>query len=153
MTDAKYKVLIHGAGWVSGEHIRAFRNHPLCDVVAVSSRTASGARRKAGETGLEDVGIYDDYGKALRHEGVNVVAVCTPQHLHCENVVAAAQAGKHIVIEKPVANSLEELRTMRDSSICLSRPRWLGQPLIQISTWNHSKPPTPSSGETPSTAC
>ena len=67
------------------------------------------------EAGLTDVGFYDDLSKALDHEGVDIVSVCTPQHLHCENTLAAAEAGKHVVIEKPAANSLDELRQMRDA--------------------------------------
>ena len=58
---------------------------------------------------------YDDYEKALAHEGVDIVSVCTPQHLHCDNVLAAAESGKHIAIEKPAANSVAELHQMRDA--------------------------------------
>jgi predicted dehydrogenase len=108
-------VLVHGAGWVSGEHIKAFRNNPGARVVAVSSRNIESARRRAQETGLRDVGLYDDFSKALRHEGVDIVSICTPQHVHAENAIEAARAGKHIVIEKPAANSLAELTAMRDS--------------------------------------
>ena len=52
--------------------------------------------------------VYDDFTQALRHPGVDIVAICTPQHLHCENVLAAAKAGKHLLIEKPLCASLDE---------------------------------------------
>jgi predicted dehydrogenase len=61
------------------------------------------------------VTCYDDFERALRHPGVDLVSVCTPQHLHCDNVLAAAAAGKHLVIEKPVGNSLTELRRMQEA--------------------------------------
>ena len=109
MSDGKYGVLIHGAGWVATQHINAFSQHPNAEVVAISSRSLVSAQKRAGEAVLDSIGIYDDYEEALRHEGVDIVAVCTPQHVHCENVLAAAKAGKHIVIEKPAAISLEEL--------------------------------------------
>ncbi|MBI4585838.1 MAG: Gfo/Idh/MocA family oxidoreductase [Planctomycetes bacterium] len=111
--ENKYGVLIHGAGWVSTQHLAAFQRHPRSRVVAISSRRLASARKRAEEAGLERVGLYDDLDKALRHEGVDIVSICTPQHVHCENVLAAAAAGKHLVIEKPIGNSLEELRAMQ----------------------------------------
>jgi predicted dehydrogenase len=113
MSERQLGVLIHGAGWVSGEHVKAFQNNPHTRVVAVSSRKLESARRRAESAGLTDVGLYTDFRRALKHEGVDIVSVCTPQHFHAENVIAAAEAGKQIVIEKPIANSLDEMRAMR----------------------------------------
>ena len=112
MTQTKLGVLVHGAGWVAGEHIRAFTANPHTEVVAISSRKLSSCQRKATEARLTDVACYTDYEKALAHEGVDIVSVCTPQHLHAENTIVAAEAGKHIVIEKPIANSPAEMRAM-----------------------------------------
>ena len=115
MAEKRLGVLIHGAGWVSTQHIAAFAANPHTRVVAISSRKLTSCQKRAEEAGLTNVAFYDDYEKALAHEGVDIVSVCTPQHLHCENVVAAAEAGKHIAIEKPIANSPGELRQMRDA--------------------------------------
>lgn len=112
MAEKKLRVLIHGAGWVAGEHIKAFAANPHTQVVAISSRKRSSCERKAAEAGLTDVAFYTDYEKALAHEGIDIVSVCTPQHLHAENVITAAQAGKHLVIEKPIANSPAEMQAM-----------------------------------------
>lgn len=109
----KYGVLIHGAGWVSGQHVAAFQHHPATHVVAISSRSLASAQRRAAEAGLADVSCYDDLAQALQHPGVDIVSICTPQHVHCQNVLAAAAAGKHLVIEKPPGISLAELRQMR----------------------------------------
>ena len=114
MAQRKLGVLIHGAGWVSTQHIEAFKANPHAEVVAISSRKLDSARRRAAEAGL-DVACYDDYDAALAHEGVDIVAVCTPQHVHAANTIAAAKAGKHVVIEKPAANTPDELRAMRDA--------------------------------------
>lgn len=111
----KLGVLVHGAGWVSTQHIKAFSNNPHTRVVAVSSRKLESARMRADEAGLKDVGIYNDLNRALKHRGVDIVSICTPQHVHPENTVAAARAGKHIVIEKPVANTLADMKRMRDA--------------------------------------
>lgn len=115
MKNRKYGVLVHGAGWVSGQHIAAFSRNPHTEIVAISSRKRASAQARADEAGLKGIGIYDNYEAALKHEGIDIVSVCTPQHLHCENVLAAAAAGKHMVIEKPIANSLDEMRQMRDA--------------------------------------
>lgn len=114
MKKKKFGVLIHGAGWVAGQHAAAFNNHPHSEVVAVSSRSKNGAARFVAEHGL-DAAVFDDLHAALAHDGVDIVCVCTPQHLHGENVLAAAAAGKQIVIEKPAALSLVELRRMQDA--------------------------------------
>ncbi len=115
MKDRKHGVLVHGAGWVSGQHIAAFSRNPHTKVVAISSRQRASAQARADEAGLKGIGIYDDFEAALKHEGVDIVSICTPQHVHCSNVLMAAASGKHMVIEKPVANSLDELRQMRDA--------------------------------------
>ena len=115
MRKKTYGVLIHGAGWVSGQHATAFAGNPATRVVAVSSRSLASARKRAQEAGLTNVACYDDFAAALRHPGVDIVSICTPQHVHCANVLAAAQAGKHLVIEKPVGISLAEMRKMRDA--------------------------------------
>lgn len=115
MNEKKLGVLIHGAGWVSTQHIAAFQRNPATEIVAISSRQLASARRRAEEAGLADVGLYDDLDQALRHPGVDIVVVCTPQHVHCANVLAAARAGKHLVIEKPAGLSMPELREMESA--------------------------------------
>ncbi|MCP5520830.1 MAG: Gfo/Idh/MocA family oxidoreductase [Verrucomicrobiales bacterium] len=112
MSQGKFGVLIHGAGWVSTQHIAAFQRNPATEVVAISSRKLAGAQLRAREAGLAEIGLYDDLEQALRHPGVDIVVVCTPQHVHCANVLAAARAGKHLVIEKPAGLSMSELREM-----------------------------------------
>lgn len=113
MEAERYGVLVHGAGWVSTQHIAAFCSNPRTEVVAISSRSLESARRRADEAHLRNAAVYDDLEVALKNDRVDIVSICTPQHVHCENVLSAAGAGKHIVIEKPVAISLEELGAMR----------------------------------------
>lgn len=115
MAEKQLGVLVHGAGWVSGEHIRAFEGNPHTRVVALSSRRMESVEKRAAEAGLGDIGKYTDLDRALDHPGVDIVSVCTPQHLHADNVIRAAGAGKHIVIEKAAGNSMEELLAMREA--------------------------------------
>jgi predicted dehydrogenase len=108
-------VLVHGAGWVSTQHIAAWQQNPHAHIVGICSKTVDEARHRATESGLGNIPVCDDLATALALPGVDVVAVCTPQHLHCENVITIAEAGKHMIIEKPVGMSLDELRRMRDA--------------------------------------
>jgi predicted dehydrogenase len=111
----KLGVLIHGAGWVAGEHIKAFQNNPHTEIVAISSRRLESVEKKIAEYNLGGVGKYTQLEEALLHPGVDIVSVCTPQQIHAENVVVAANAGKHIVIEKPIAIHLEDMQAMREA--------------------------------------
>ena len=104
---------IQGAGWVSGEHIKAYGKNPETEVVAICGRRRESAEARAKEAGIAGVRIYTDYGEMLRDPNVNAVSVCTPPNLHPAEVIAAAEAGKHIVIEKAVANDLANLRAMQ----------------------------------------
>ncbi|MCU0780531.1 MAG: Gfo/Idh/MocA family oxidoreductase [Akkermansiaceae bacterium] len=104
--------MIHGAGWVAGQHAAAFSNNPHTRVVAVSSRSQASAGRLIKEAGLAGAAAFDDLHAALTHPGIDIVCVCTPQHIHCDNVLAATAAGKHLVIEKTAAISTDELRRM-----------------------------------------
>jgi predicted dehydrogenase len=109
----QYGVLVIGAGWVSSGHISAYANNPNTQVMAICDIKPDNARKRAEEAGLSDVGLYDNADDALNHEGIDIVSVCTPQHIHCENVIAAAKAGKHMVIEKPAAQTMDELLAMK----------------------------------------
>ena len=115
MEDRTFGVLVIGAGWVSGQHIAAYQNNPRTEVRAICDINTDNASKRVRDAGLGDVAVYRSGDEALRHDGIDIVSVCTPQQIHCENVLAAAAANTHIVIEKPVANSLEELRQMRDA--------------------------------------
>ncbi len=111
----QYGVAIHGAGWVAAEHVRAFDADSRARVVAISSRSESSAIRLAQETGQTDAVIETELDAVLARGDVDVLAVCTPHDLHPANVIAAAEAGKHVLIEKPAALDLAGLRAMRNA--------------------------------------
>jgi predicted dehydrogenase len=115
MTAQKLGVAIHGAGNVSTEHLRAYLAHPHCEVVAISSRTTEGAERKAHQLGLDPsrLGIYDSIDALVADRRVDALSICTPPAHHADETIAAARAGKHVLIEKPVATTPDELHRMR----------------------------------------
>ncbi len=105
---------IVGMGWVSGEHIRAFEANPHTKVLALCGRTIEQAQAKARECNL-DCAVYADYADMLNHPGIDIVSIATPPHLHKEQAVAAARIGKHLMLEKAMATTLEDTRAIRDA--------------------------------------
>jgi predicted dehydrogenase len=97
---------VWGAGWVSGEHLKAYTANPHTTVVAVGSRTKEGARAKAEQVGL-DCAVYDDLDQMLKRDDLHIVSICTPHNLHVPNFERVANAGKHALIEKPLAITVE----------------------------------------------
>lgn len=107
-------VAVQGAGTVSTEHLKAYLRNPSCRVVAIGSRTREGAAAKARQVGLdpEKVGLYDSIDALLAHPGLDALSICTPPGRHAQETIAAARAGKHVLIEKPAATNAEDLSAM-----------------------------------------
>ncbi len=114
MRESAIGVAIWGAGWVASGHIKAFVANPGCRVVAVGSLREESCRALLAPYSL-DAAIYTDFERLLDDPGVDAVAICTPNQLHAAETVKAAGAGKHLLIEKPVALSLEELRAAQEA--------------------------------------
>jgi len=108
---------IVGMGWAAGEHFKAYQRNPNSRMVGVCSRTPEGARAKLAalraEVDTSGVKVYDSYEHMLADPEVQVVSICTPPSQHANQVVAAAQAGKHLCIEKAAALNLPDLRRMQ----------------------------------------
>lgn len=115
MSDKIFGAAIQGAGWVSTQHVKAYLNNSHTKLVGISSRREESAKKLAEMYDLKDVKTYTNYDRMLEDPNVDIVSICTPHHLHSQEVVKAAEAKKHVVIEKPVAISLEQLKAMRDA--------------------------------------
>ncbi|HRK34167.1 MAG TPA: Gfo/Idh/MocA family oxidoreductase [Candidatus Hydrogenedentes bacterium] len=105
---------IVGTGWVSGEHVRAFEVNPHTKVVALCGRTEEGTKAKAAECGIS-CGIYTNFEKMLANPDVKIISIATPPHVHRDQAITAAQAGKHIMLEKAMATTVEDSRAIRDA--------------------------------------
>lgn len=108
----KLGVAVHGAGWVAGEHIKSYLKNPHTVITAICSRTRESAEARAREAGLTDVIVTTDYDDLLKHPCVEAISLCTPPNLHPEETIRAAEAGKHLIIEKAAANNVKSLRAM-----------------------------------------
>jgi len=111
-SDQKIGIGIIGIGWVAGEHIKAWKNNQHCEIVALSSHSRENAVAAQQQFGLTGARIYPDWADLIRDERVGLVDVCSMNHLHVPQGVAAAEARKHVLIEKPAANDLAGLRRL-----------------------------------------
>jgi predicted dehydrogenase len=101
-----------GTGDVSGEHIKAYQRNPYTEVLGILSRDRARAEAKAAEFGLTNCRAYTDLDELLQDERIRIVSICTPHHLHVPQGIACASAGRHMVVEKPIALDLEGLRRL-----------------------------------------
>lgn len=133
MAKKRLGIGVLGTGWVAGAHIDNFKAIDGCEVVAVSSRSVDRAEAKIAAHGLDNARAFDDANALIRDDEVDVVVICTPHPNHPAETIAAAKAGKHIVIEKPVAMDRKDLRKMVaavekagvTTSVCFEL-RWIG---------------------------
>ncbi len=109
----KVRVGVIGSGFIGNIHVDGLKHVKEADVVAVASRSPGKARQFADERGIPDA--YEDYRELLARDDIDAITVGVPNYLHEEVVVAAAQAGKHIMCEKPFARTLEEGQRMLDA--------------------------------------
>jgi predicted dehydrogenase len=104
---------IIGSGWVAGSHIQAFEANPHTEVRAIVSREKARAAARAAELKLARCRPFDRLEEMLASPDIHIVSIATPHHLHVEQGAAAAQAGKHLMLEKPVALDLAGLRKLQ----------------------------------------
>jgi predicted dehydrogenase len=109
------KLGLIGCGGISRAHINAYRS--LADrvkVVAVADIVESRAKSAAEATGAE--AYYLDYRKILERRDIDAVDMCLPHDLHAKVTVEAAEAGKHVLCEKPIARTLREADQMIEAA-------------------------------------
>jgi predicted dehydrogenase len=96
---------IVGAGLIGKVHAEAILAIPGARLVAVCGRDATKTAEFAARFGATAYANYDEF---LTHPGLHVVNVCTPSGIHAEQGIAAARAGKHVLVEKPIETTLEK---------------------------------------------
>jgi predicted dehydrogenase len=101
------RVAVVGAGILGKRHARVFGEIAGARVVAVADHSLERARDAAG-----DAATFTSVEALLSSVDCDAVAVATPDHLHREPVMAALKAGKHVLVEKPLATSVADARAM-----------------------------------------
>lgn len=106
-----------GTKFMGKAHSQAYRNVNMyfSDAPRVERAVICGRSPEETEQAREAFGWQEastDWRAVVNREDIDIVDVSTPGHMHCEMVVAAAEAGKQIICEKPLANTLEEAERM-----------------------------------------
>jgi predicted dehydrogenase len=103
---SKMKVGVIGAGTISEVHLNAYKNNPEVELYAICDLNEDRAREKAQKHGAAKVFI--DYNELLADPELQAVSVCTWNNTHAEISIAALNAGKHVLCEKPLCKTVEE---------------------------------------------
>ena len=109
MNDNQIGFGLLGAGLIAPFHAKAIQASPMCRLVAAADLDAARLEKLTVQFGCKG---YASLDAMLADPEVQVVNVLTPNHLHYDAVVKAADAGKHVLIEKPPAMSLAEVNGM-----------------------------------------
>lgn len=108
MTNIRIGVI--GCGAIARRrHLPEYAYQPNVEIVAVADTNKERAEEMAALYGAE---AYTDYRELLQHEGLDAVSVCLPNALHAPVSIAAMEAGKHVLCEKPMAISIAEASAM-----------------------------------------
>ncbi|WP_432521581.1 Gfo/Idh/MocA family protein [Kineococcus sp. SYSU DK006] len=107
------RVGLVGSGGITRAHVRGYLAHAeKITVTAVADIDEDAASSRAAELGAKP---FTDYREMIATGDVDAVDVCLPHHLHADAIVAAAEAGKHVLCEKPLCLTAEEARRVADA--------------------------------------
>ncbi|MFY0651931.1 MAG: Gfo/Idh/MocA family oxidoreductase [Cyclobacteriaceae bacterium] len=101
----KIGIGIIGYGSIAGHHHKAINDIENAEVVAVSTRNVDKLKNLLE---LGGIGIYSNHDDLIADPSVDAVSICTPSGFHLEPAVAAASAGKHVIVEKPLEVNIEK---------------------------------------------
>ncbi len=114
------RVGVVGAGFGATVHVPALRRVPGVDVAAICSAHAGRAKEAASD--LDIPASFSDYRAMFESGTIDAVTIASPPHLHHPMVLAACEAGLHVLCEKPMARSVAEARDMlrmaREAGVC-----------------------------------
>ncbi|MFC4101310.1 Gfo/Idh/MocA family protein [Paenibacillus xanthanilyticus] len=109
------KVAIIGTGAISSAHIESYLQFKdRCEIVALCDLYPEKAEAKREQFGLDAV-IVTDY-KELLDQGIDLVSICMPPFVHAPVTIDFLHAGSHVLVEKPMASSLEECDAMIEAA-------------------------------------
>ncbi|MGO4471984.1 Gfo/Idh/MocA family protein [Arthrobacter sp. M-10] len=122
MTTAKpLRVGMVGYAFMGAAHSHAWRTAPRFfdlpldpQLTALCGRNDDGVRAAAGKLGWGSV--ETDWRRLLERDDIDLIDICTPGNTHAEIAIAALEAGKHVLCEKPLANSVAEAERMTEAA-------------------------------------
>ncbi|WP_019534366.1 Gfo/Idh/MocA family protein [Paenibacillus ginsengihumi] len=98
------KIGVIGAGSISESHLKAYRGNPDAEIAAICDLNRERAARQAEKYGAART--YTDYRELLADREIDAVSICTWNNTHAEIAIAALDAGKHVLVEKPLCQTV-----------------------------------------------
>ena len=118
-------------------HAQAISANPDAQLVAIAAPSES-SRREAG-TLYPAAKIFSDSQAMIDEADFDIIDIVTPSHTHRKIAIAAMQRGKHVLLEKPMATSLEDCHAILDASQASGKPLAVGHELRLSSQWGRIK--------------
>jgi predicted dehydrogenase len=117
MSNAPIRLAVIGCGNIAQHaHLPAIQRVEEVRLVAVADPYEEVAQRVAGLNGLTEADACTDAAATLARDDVDAVALCAPTALHAELAIAALRAGKHVLVEKPMAETSQDARAMAEAA-------------------------------------
>lgn len=112
MAKKKLQMAFIGTGMISGSHLSALEKFDDVEVVALCDVDSKVLEEKRERLGLDKSVCFEDYNEMLKKVNPQSVNICTPNGQHAASTIAAAKAGAHVIVEKPMAMNSKEVKKM-----------------------------------------
>ncbi|WPQ61145.1 Gfo/Idh/MocA family oxidoreductase [Chitinophaga sancti] len=121
---------INGMGWAD---LTAMLKNPAANCIALCDVDKNVLDKRAGELAAKGIHVktYSDYRQLLDNKDIDAVIIGTPDHWHCLQMTDAVSAGKDVYVEKPIGNSISEIRAMVEAQERTKR-------VVQVGQWQRS---------------
>ncbi|MBP1990061.1 Gfo/Idh/MocA family protein [Paenibacillus eucommiae] len=107
------RIAVIGAGSISAIHLQAYADNSQVQLVAICDKNEARAKEKAEKFGAAK--IFTDYKQLLADPDIDAVSICTWNNSHAEISIAALDAGKHVLCEKPLCKTVAEAKLVEEA--------------------------------------
>lgn len=105
-SQKSFNVAVIGAGAIGVDHIRSFQQHPAAHVIALAEVSTTRGQEAADTYGIPN--LVTDYNELLGRADIDVVSIALPNFLHATVGIEALRAGKHLMVDKPMATNAKD---------------------------------------------
>jgi predicted dehydrogenase len=112
--QSTYNIAVIGAGAIGLNHIESFQKHPAAKVVAVAEVSPERGREAVDKFNVPE--LVTDYKTLLARDDIHVVSIALPNYLHAPVGLEALQAGKHVMVDKPIATNAGDAAKLVDEA-------------------------------------
>lgn len=111
-----YNIAVVGTGYIGLEHVKAISAHPKAHLHTICSTPRSQAIAQEWKTAFGANQVATAYQDVVNNDNIDIIYLCTPNSQHANQAVTALQAGKHILVEKPLAVTVEDCQKIVDTA-------------------------------------